>query len=176
MCVHFGQLLKERKTRRTMNSNSVWRFSKGNMLQYDNFQRASGWNMNLERYLALTPFADSLKHRESVELQISQINSCFVRRVQVVRHNNVSPQFCLEPTRNTASKLVQIMIVFARWFAIWDTFDMFYSVRQSFQIQLSYARINLSMCESQWKLPSVWACSRFESAWLQWFRMVYFTS
>ncbi len=77
--------------------------------------------MNLERYLALTPFADSLKHRESVELQISQINSCFVRRVQMVRHNNVSPQFCLELTRNTASKLVQIMTVFETMFAIQNT-------------------------------------------------------
>ena len=77
--------------------------------------------MNLERYLALTPFGDSLKQRDSVELQISQITFCFVRRVQVVRHNNVSPQFCLELTRNTASKLVQIMTVFETMFAIQNT-------------------------------------------------------
>ena len=77
--------------------------------------------MNLERYLALTPFGDSLKQRDSVELQISQTTSCFVRRVQVVCHSNVSPQFCLELTRNTASKLVQIMTVFETMFAIQNT-------------------------------------------------------
>ena len=77
--------------------------------------------MNLERYLALTPFGDSLKQRDSVELQISQTPSCFVRRVQMVCHSNVSPQFCLELTRNTASKLVQIMTVFETMFAIQNT-------------------------------------------------------
>ena len=101
--------------------------------------------MNLERYLALSPFGDFLKQRDSVE---PKITSCFVRRVQMVRHSNVSPQFCPELTRNTASKLVQIMIVFARWFAIWDTFDMFYSVRQSFQIQLNYACMNFEYIEN----------------------------
>jgi len=77
--------------------------------------------MKVERYVALTPFGDSLKHRDSVELQISKITSCFVKRVQMVRHNNVSPQFCLELTRNTASKLVQIMTVFETMFAIQNT-------------------------------------------------------
>ena len=74
--------------------------------------------MNLERYLALSPFGDFLKQRDSVE---PQITFCFVRRVQMVRHSNVSPQFCLEPTRNTASKLVQIMTVFETMFAIQNT-------------------------------------------------------
>ena len=76
--------------------------------------------MNLERYLALSPFGDFLKQRDSVE---PQITSCFVRRVQMVRHSNVSPQFCLELslTRNTASKLVQIMTVFETMFAIQNT-------------------------------------------------------
>ena len=104
--------------------------------------------MNLERHLALSPFGDFLKQRDSVE---PQITFCFVRRVQMVRHSNVSPQFCLELTRNTASKLVQIMTVFTRWFCYLGHFRNVFSVRQSFQIQLNYAYMTLYEFRIHWE-------------------------